>query len=191
MRILNSPDTKSQRGREPLLDKPLLRENKFLNSLKFKGAQRNIWLFIRVDFYEKLSHKAPWEVAWYSHLRVHTRLVKGRRDNVRNHRIPIFSFYPWSLLIGMPVIAASNDTTGEGDRRAQQVYGLPAGLRAGRGPAAFPRRVPAARSLAPTLLNGFLWLDVYLSFVVAFVSPLLNHRLTATFLSCPAACSWG
>lgn len=69
--------------------------------------------------------------------------------------------------------------------------GLGAAAASSAGGARGGRRVPAARSLAPTLLNGFLWLDVYLSFVFAFVSQLLHRRLTATFLSFFAARSWG
>lgn len=65
--------------------------------------------------------------------------------------------------------------------------GLGAAAASSAGGARGGRRVPAARSLAPTLLNGFLWLDVYLSFVFAFVSQLLHRRLTATFLSFFAA----
>lgn len=69
--------------------------------------------------------------------------------------------------------------------------GLGAAAASSAGGARGGRRVPAARSLAPTLLNGFLWLDVYLSFVFAFVSQLLHRRLMATFLSFFAARSWG
>lgn len=65
--------------------------------------------------------------------------------------------------------------------------GLGAAAASSAGGARGGRRVPAARSLAPTLLNGFLWLDVYLSFVFAFVSQLLHRRLMATFLSFFAA----
>lgn len=127
-------------------------------------------LFGRVDFDEKPVHRAPWRAAWYSHRRVHTRPVQGRRENARDHRIPIFSFLPWSLPTGMPVIAASNGTTGSGPE-ARSRFTAARGAPGGSG-------LPAARSLAPTLLNGFLWLDVYLSFVVAFVSPLPNRRRT-------------
>lgn len=59
--------------------------------------------------------------------------------------------------------------------------------RGGRGRSLGWRRVPAARSLAPTLLNGFLGLDVYLSFVFASVAQLPHRTLTATFLGFSAA----
>lgn len=59
--------------------------------------------------------------------------------------------------------------------------------RGGRGRSLGGRRVPAARSLAPTLLNGFLGLDVYLSFVFASVAQLPHRTLTATFLGFSAA----
>lgn len=54
------------------------------------------------------------------------------------------------------------------------------GRRGGRGRPLGGRRVPAARSLAPTLLNGFLGLAVYLSFVFASVAQLPHRTLTAT-----------
>lgn len=59
--------------------------------------------------------------------------------------------------------------------------------RGGRGRPLGGRRVPAARSLAPTLLNGFLGLAVYLSFVFASVAQLPHRTLTAAFLGFSAA----
>lgn len=53
--------------------------------------------------------------------------------------------------------------------------------RGGRGRPLGGRRVPAARSLAPTLLNGFLGLDVYLAFVFASVAQLPNPHADRGF----------
>lgn len=112
----------------------------------------------------------------------------------RSENLHFLFFPPGVSLLGLTVIAASNGPTWRG---TETTAGLrPASGAPGRaavsstGGVRGGRRGPAARSLAPTLLNGFLWLDVYLSFVFAFVSQLLNCRLTATFLSFFAARSW-